>query len=270
MVEDNGQMTVSTNAAKRSRWRFSSAIMLGALMPMSLVPTGCAATDDYAEVQSPPQPSESPAIVEQALPEATRLALQTCAKEHAAKLSKHSYEIAFELEVTDTGEIDEIKTKGNRLDHTELETCMTDALKVLSVGDYLRPSDSLTSPAEPQSISSSSRALLGTTALLPQAIRLAPIVIAAPGGVIIVVAVVIVVAVAVLLPKSPKRSKDECDEEEKWATENCAKWLAKPNPHVEVVGPSKTMEESIFNNVSEDCGGKPRDWVSPGRPGRRF
>lgn len=256
----------STNAAKRSRWRFTSAIVLGALMPMSLVPTGCAATDDYAEVQSPPQPSEAPTIVEQALPEATRSSLQACAKEHAAKLSKHSYEIAFELEVTDTGEIDEIKVKGNRLDHMELETCMTDALKVLSVSDYLRPSDSLTSPAEPQSISSSSRALLGTTALLPQAIRLAPIVIAAPGGITIVVAVAIVVVAAVALGKLSKECQKQWDD----ARKICEKWIASPGGKRGLTGGYTDVENCARGRVDERCKGNEIDWGKQGRPGRRY
>lgn len=264
MITKGASMT-STDTGKRARWRFTCAIVLGAMLPMSLMPGGCAAADDYVEVQSPPQPTESSTVVEQELPEATKLALQTCAKEHAAKLPKHSYNIAFEIQVTARGEIDEIKAKGNRLENAEIETCMTEALKALSVRDYLRPDDSLTSPPEPQSVSSSSRALLGTTALLPQAIRLAPIVITAPGGVIIVVAVVIVVAIAVASMSA------ECVEEWDKAYKECDRQLDSNDPDHGVTGGYTNRKDCARGLVGQRCGGNRYDGDGRvARPGRRY
>jgi hypothetical protein len=231
---------------------------------LGLTPSACAAVDDYAEV--PPQPSETPTVVEQALPETIKSRLQACAKEHAAHLAKHSYEVAFDVQTTARGEIDEIKAKGDRLDDADLEACMTDALKTLAIRDYLRPDDSLTSPPEPQSVASSSRALLGTTALLPQAIRLAPIVISAPGGITIVVAVAIVVVAAVTLDKLSKECKKQWDD----ARELCREWIARPGGKRGLTGGYTDVEECARGRVDERCKGNEVDWGPQGRPGRRY
>lgn len=243
------------------RWRpraWATVLLLG------LTPSACAAVDDYAEV--PPQPSETPTVVEQALPETIKSRLQACAKEHAAHLAKHSYEVAFDVQTTARGEIDEIKAKGDRLDDADLEACMTDALKTLAIRDYLRPDDSLTSPPEPQSVASSSRALLGTTALLPQAIRLAPIVISAPGGITIVVAVAIVVVAAVTLDKLSKECKKQWDD----ARELCREWIARPGGKRGLTGGYTDVEECARGRVDERCKGNEVDWGPQGRPGRRY
>ena len=237
---------------------------MGDRAPAGLTPSACAAVDDYAEV--PPQPSETPTVVEQALPETIKSRLQACAKEHAAHLAKHSYEVAFDVQTTARGEIDEIKAKGDRLDDADLEACMTDALKTLAIRDYLRPDDSLTSPPEPQSVASSSRALLGTTALLPQAIRLAPIVISAPGGITIVVAVAIVVVAAVTLDKLSKECKKQWDD----ARELCREWIARPGGKRGLTGGYTDVEECARGRVDERCKGNEVDWGPQGRPGRRY
>ena len=234
------------------------------MLLLGLTPSACAAVDDYAEV--PPQPSETPTVVEQALPETIKSRLQACAKEHAAHLAKHSYEVAFDVQTTARGEIDEIKAKGDRLDGADLEACMTDALKTLAIRDYLRPDDSLTSPPEPQSVASSSRALLGTTALLPQAIRLAPIVISAPGGITIVVAVAIVVVAAVTLDKLSKECKKQWDD----ARELCREWIARPGGKRGLTGGYTDVEECARGRVDERCKGNEVDWGPQGRPGRRY
>lgn len=262
----NGVAMTSTNTGKRSLWRLTSAIVLGAMLPVSLMPAGCIETTDYVEVQSPQQQPESATVVEQALPEATRSALQICANAHAATLQKHSYDIAFEIQVTARGEIEEIKTKGNPLENAEVETCMTAALKALSVRNYLRPDDSLTSPPEPQSVLSSSRALLGTTALLPQAIRLAPIVITAPGGITIVVAVAIVVVAVVALGKLSKECQKQWDD----ARKICAQWIASPDGKRGLTGGYTNVEDCARGRVDERCKGNEVDWGKQGRPGRRY
>lgn len=248
-------MSDTLRNVRKKRCVCITALLLG------LLPLGCAATDDYVEV--PAQPFEAAPIVEQTVPPEIRAALQTCAKARAAHLSKHSYEATFEIQATARGEIEEIKPKGNRLDDADLETCMTNALKSLPIREYLPPDDSLMSPADPQSALSSSRALLGTTALLPQAIRLVPIVITAPGGITIVVAVAIVmVAVATM--------SAECQEEWRKAKDKCADMLEWNDVPRGVTGGYVNTKDCARGLVHVDCGGNRTDDGDRGaRPGRR-
>lgn len=230
---------------------------------LTLTAMGCAATDGY--VEAPLQPYESPVVVEQSLPATMTSALQSCAKERASQLPKHSYEVSFEIQATARGDIQEIVPKGNRLDDTELETCMTNALKELSIREYLRPDDSLVSPPDPQSVSASSRMLLGTAALLPQAIRLAPIVIAAPGGITIVVVVAIVVVAAAVATMSA-----ECQQEWDDAKKECLRQLESNDPDYGVTGGYTNLKDCARGLVGQRCGGNRYDGDGQGaRPGRR-
>jgi hypothetical protein len=210
------------------------------------------------EVQAPQQP------IEQTLPWEVGAALQACPKGRSLQLQKHSYNIAFEIQTTDEGVIQEVKATGDRLDNAEVEECMLQALKATSVRDYLRLKEP--SESQPQSVAPNSRALLGTTALLPQAIRLAPIVIAAPGGVTIVVSVVIIVAVAAVVADM----SEECLEEWRNAYKYCQEQLESNDPPRGVTGGYVNTKDCARGRVREACGGNLIDWGGKGaRPGRR-
>lgn len=254
----------TTDPNPRGRFATSWRAALATLLATSLVfPMGCAATDDYVEVQSPS--SAATVVAERALPPTITAALQACTKEERPlQLPRHSYEVSFEVQTTDEGVIQEIKVKGDGLDDADLEACMVEALKTTPVHDYLRAKESLESP--PVRVSSSSRALLGTAALLPQAIRLAPIVISAPGGITIVVAVAIVVVAAVVVEKLSK----ECQKQWADARRICAEWLSSPGGKHGLTGGYTDIENCARGRVDERCKGNEVDWGKQGRPGRRY
>lgn len=265
MVHNDEPMMIRTNIRNQrqrplSRWRSASATVFATALAMCLVPMGCAATDEYAE--TPPQSLERtlhPSIVN---------ALQICANEGVSRLHRHAYEISFEVETTAKGIMTGIASRGKRLDDEQMETCMIQALRAMPVHDLFPLED--TGPATSQNNSPAARALFGTTSVLPQLIRFAPIVIAAPGGITIVVAVVVVVAVAAVATTTSKPTKEECAKEMLVAEAECKELFKMQNPPIDVVGRSLTMGECIFNHLSEDCGGKKLDWGKQGRPGRRY
>jgi hypothetical protein len=172
--------TASPNT--RSTWRLAWTTLFATTLAFCLVPTGCAATDDF--VEAPPQPSELAQSTEHSLSPSEIAALQTCANERAGRLSRHSYEISFEVQATGAGVVRDVEPQGKRLDDTELEACFIRALKEMQVVDLLPVDEPL--PATSQSILPPARSLIGTTTVLPQVIRLAPVVLSVSGVTIIV------------------------------------------------------------------------------------
>jgi hypothetical protein len=136
-----------------------------AIVAVVLLMAGCAATDNYPEI-----PSHSLAVASPAreLSASIWVALKNCVTAESSELSRHSYEISFEVETTNRGVVDRVVPKGNRLDGAVVETCMLGALRQISVREYM---DSNSFSHEPQSQSLSSRAMIGNTAALPQVIR---------------------------------------------------------------------------------------------------
>jgi len=246
-------------------WQSPLAALLATTLVMGTMPVGCAATDEYAVVASP-QADVAP--VEQEFPEAVAANLKSCAKAGGSRLERNSYDVEFEVQADADHVVQEAKLNGGRLDDAETEACFIKALKQLPIDDIVRRQGSVSSTS--QLVSTSSRGFLGNTAALPQLIRLAPIVLTAPGGITIVVGVVIVVAVVAVVSKL----SEECEEEKKWAIENCSKYISWNDPPWEVIGPGRDRKiaECIRNTMSVDCGGKaePKKRDNHGRNGRRF
>jgi len=269
MVDQDAPMTISTNARKRLWWRFAWATLFATSLVVCLVPAGCAATDEVAE--TPPQPSVQPEPAERYLTPSVIQSIKACAKERASRLLRHSYELTFDIDATNKGVIRSIDAKGNRLDDADMEVCMIRALQDLPVRDFIENGESL--PETSKNVLSSSRSLIGSAAVLPTVIRLAPIVIAAPGGITIVVGVVIIVAVAAVVVESTRKpTKEECEEEKTLVIKECLELLAMRDPPLEIVGRKPNMAECIVNSLTEDCGGKKVDWgkKGQGQPGRRW
>jgi hypothetical protein len=285
VVYEDELLTIQTSTRNQrprvlSRWRSVSATLFAATLAMCTATlamctasTGCAASDEYA--QAPPQPSEQAQPLVRSLDPGVENAIRACVKEGVSRLKWHSYDISFEVQATPEAVVQDVETKGKRLDDKALETCMMTALKAMPVRDLLKPDDSLLDdsvPASSQSISPAARSLMGHAEVLPQLIRLAPIVLTTPTGVTIVVAVVVVVAVAAVISNSTTRkpTQAECDEEKALVTAECIRMLALKDPPLEVVGRNRSLAECIINTLTEDCGGKPLDWGKQGRPGRRY
>lgn len=255
-------MTVSTSPRNRLRWRFAWATLFTTTLATCMVLAGCAATDEYAE--TPPQPSEVSSS-ERALSPATVVALQNCVTARASGLSRHSYDLSFEVEATAKGVVRGVESKGSRLDDVELEACMVRVLENLDVRDLV-PQEEV-SPATSQGTLPPARSLIGNTMVLPQVIRLVPVVIAAPGGITIVVGVVIIVAVAAVVGGKMSR---ECKKQWKDAEEYCDELLATPNPSPNLTGGYTNRNDCARGHVDERCGGNRLEWGNQGKPGRRY
>ena len=103
--------------------------------------------------------------------------------------------------------------------------------------------------------------------VLPNVIRLAPLIISAPGGVTIVVAVSIVAVAAIAVGSMSA----ECEEEWKTAKELCDKELRSLDPKRGLTGGYKNPDDCERGHVSEPCGGNAVDWGRKvARPGRRW
>lgn len=272
MISKDEPMTIRTNACKplrrvSSRWRWASASLFATILAACFVPTGCGASDEY--VEAPPQPSE-PSQSSQSSDPAHRVippenvnVLKACVKEGAPRLSRHAYELSFEMEVDAKGAIRGTEPKGKRLDDAKLETCLIKALEAMPMRELLALDGA--EPVTSQNNSPAARALFGTTSVLPQLIRFAPIVIAAPGGITIVVAVVVVVAVAAVATMSA-----DCQKEWDEATEECQRQSDSNNPDYGVTGGYIDIKKCARGLVAQRCGGNRYDGGGlTARPGRR-
>lgn len=262
MIRHGKRMTDSTRSNNRAKatsigWRLVRATIFATCV----MSTACAVTDEQPE--TPPQPTE-PASSERAVALGIVIALKNCVTTGVSRLSRHSYELSFEVEATPKGVIQEVKSKGSRLDDAQMEACMIDALEGMSVRDFLPTEDS--SPAMSKNVLPSSRSLIGTAeTVLPQLIRLAPIVISASGVTIIVgVGVIVLVAAAVATMSA------ECVQEWEHAYEECLKQLESNDPDYGVTGGYINAKECARGLVRVGCGGnRVDDGGQPARPGRR-
>lgn len=268
MVKHDVPMRGWTNRRTRRgsvwrRWRPAGAALCAMTLAMCFVPAACAVTDEQAEM--PPQPSNQIATSKRAIPAITQSALFACADEGAKRLSRHTYDISFEAQATATRVLAPVEPVGNRLDDAELEKCMIRALEAMPVYEIQPDDDS--APATSQRVLPHVRGLIGNTAVLPQVIRLIPIVIAAPGGITIVVTVTVVIAVAAVA--GGKMTKD-CQKQWKEAREYCDELLATRNPSRDLTGGYTNREDCARGHVDERCGGNRVDWGDRGRSGRRY
>jgi len=264
-------MTIRTNARSRrsmvlSLWRWASATLFATTLAMCTVPTGCAATDAGAE--TPPQPLELSPSSEPSLAPSTEAAFQACVNEGVSRLSRNSYDVSFEVDATPKGVIRGVESKGKRLDDAKIEACMIRAVRAMPVRDLLPPDDSLLDdsvPASSQRVLPSARNLLGNTAVLPQVLRLAPVVLTASGVTIVVTVVVIVAVVAVAATMS-----EECQQEWRDAKDKCAELLELNDPPHDVTGGYVNTKDCARGLVRQSCGGNRYDGNGqPARPGRR-
>ncbi len=271
MVHKDEPMTIRTNIRNQSqrplsRWGSASATFFATALAICLVPMGCAASDEYAE--TPPQPSEQSQPLERTLHSSMVIALQHCVNEGVSRLSRHAYDLTFEIDATAKGAIRGVESKGKRLDDAQMETCLIQALRQIPVSELLPPDDSVLDdsiPASSQRILPPGRVLLGNTAVLPQVIRLAPIVVTA-SGVTIVVAVVVVVAVAAVVATMSA----ECVAEWEKAYKYCQEIQDSNDPPHDVTGGYVNTKDCARGHVREACGGNLIDWGGKGaRPGRR-
>lgn len=225
------------------------------------MPVGCAATDEVVEVPTQPPPVSA----EKELSATMTIALQNCVAAEASQLSRHAYEISFEIDATSAGVVRGVEMKRRGLENAGIETCMLQVLESLYVRQYL-PQEELFQ-SSPQSNLQSSKALLGTTAVLPQLIRLAPIVLTVPGCITVVVGVVIVVAVAAVAVGSMSA---ECAEEWDKAFKECRRQADSNDPDYGVTGGYIDMKACARSLVRVGCGGNRVDDGGQGaRPGRR-
>jgi len=140
---------------------------------------------------------------------------------------------------------------------------MIQALEQMSVRDVIPADESF--PATSQNILPPARNLIGSTAVLPQVIQFAPIVLSA-SGVTIVVGVGVVVLASVVVGKLSKECQEQWDE----AIRQCVEWLSSPNPPRNMTGGHKNPKDCARGHVDERCGGNKLDWEGQGaRPGRR-
>jgi hypothetical protein len=257
-------------AAGRRRWlgrqarsagarsfRLAGAALVATCMAVCMVPMGCGASDGYAE--APRQRTSS------SLPPVTIRALQACGERHGGRLSRHAYEIGFEVELKGD-RVREVTPQGPRLDDAGLERCLMDALRTMADAGFSRESELISyGGLLPR------QGVLANVSVLDQLIRLAPLVVTTASGTTIVVAIMVLVVVAAVSMPRDRPTEEECEEEWKHAKAECERWLSTPNPPKGVVGWGLTMKECIEGYVSEACGGKKRKRGPQGpRPGRRY
>jgi hypothetical protein len=162
------------------------------------------------------------------------------------------------------GSIRSVDPKGIRLDDAAMEACMIEALEGMSVRDLLPPED--WSPPTSQGILPPARHLIGTAeTVIPQLIRLAPIVISASG-----VTIIVGVGVLVLVAAAAATMSAECAQEWKNAKDKCAELLETNNPPYGVTGGYINTKDCARGLVRVGCGGnRVDDGGQPARPGRR-
>lgn len=250
-------MSKRTNFAMRK----GAGVLFAVCFGLCLMPMGCAATDEYTVVASP-QTDVTP--VEQEFPEDIAAKLKSCAKADGSSFAEHSYDVTFEVQLDEVKAITDVKPNGSRLDDAKMEMCMMTALKELPIEFILRRQGS--GPATSQIVSPASRRLLGNVAALPQLIRLAPIILTAPGGVTIVVCVVIVVAAVAVVGSMSQ----ECVKEWKSAKDKCADLLEENDPPQGVTGGFVDTKQCARGLVSQRCGGnRVDDGGLIAQPGRK-
>lgn len=266
MLNGDEPMKNRTNAGDHcstvsSRRRLASATLFATTLAMCMVLIGCAATDEY--VEAPSHLSEHSQPSHRVLQPNIVTALQSCMNEGVSRLSRHAYDLSFEVEVNAARAIRGITPQGKRLDDAKIETCIIKVLDTMPMRDLFPLDDA--EPVTSQNNSRPGRNLLGTTSVLPQVIRFVPIVIAAPGGITIVVTVVVVVAVATVATMSA-----ECEKQWDDARDYCDKLLRTRNPSPHLTGGYTDVENCARGHVDELCKGNPVDWGNQGRPGRRY
>ncbi len=162
-------------------------------------------------------------------------------------------------------QVREVTPRRPRLEDADLERCMMAALRTMADAGYSPDPDDLISrggllPA---------RGVLANVSVLPEVIRLIPVVVTGSGVTIVVVVAVLVVAAAVSIPKQKKPTKAQCDKEWEEARKQCRGQLKIPGPKSRwgITGGYTDVEECARGLVSEPCKGND---VDHGRPGRRY
>jgi hypothetical protein len=233
--------------------------LLATCMAVCMVPMGCGASDGYAE--APRQRTSS------SLPPVTIRAVQACGERHGGRLSRHAYEIGFEVELKGD-RVREVTPQGPRLDDAGLERCLMDALRTMADAGFSRESELISyGGLLPR------QGVLANVSVLDQLIRLALLVVTTASGTTIVVAVMVLVVVAAVSMKDdePKKpTKEECDEEWKRAIAKCKEWLSMPNPPRWLTGGYTDPKLCAKGHVMEGCLGNEVNWGKQGRPGRRY
>jgi hypothetical protein len=155
--------------------KLTSSAGLALCLGLAFTPLGCGGSQETRVEPFHPAP-EGPTA-----PEVTVAKLEACGSEGAASLKDDHYAIVFDVDVTESGDVDRVKIRDSVIGDHGIESCMARALEGMPVPrSVLRQLDA--GPVSPQS-----RGVMGN-ALVAVAVELAPIVIIA-AGVTFVVAV---------------------------------------------------------------------------------
>ncbi len=238
------------------------ATVLAALalcLGFGLISAGCGARTGPV-----PVPDATP---DNPVPESTLSRLKECAEQWADDLESRSYEVGFELTITEVGYVDEAEPMEPRLGVRAMESCMASALRTMYVPQFVM--EKVSSELSSQGMSAEERGLIGQTETMDKFIlTLGPIIIeAGPVAIILTLAIVGTVAMVKL---ADKKEQEECNKEWKDARDDCIELLNLRDPPRYVKGPYNDVENCARGLVREKCGGNRIDYGDQGaRPGRK-
>ncbi len=238
------------------------ATMLAALalcLGFGLISVGCGTRTGPV-----PVPDATP---DNPVPESTLSRLKECAEQWADDLESRSYEVGFELTITEVGYVDEAEPMEPRLGVRAMESCMASALRTMHVPQFVM--EKVSSELSSQGMGAEGRGLIGQTETMDKFIlTLGPIIIEA-GPVAIILTLAIVGTVAMV--KAVEMTQEECDEERDWAEKHCRKLLESPNPSRHQTGGYTNVKDCMKGFISQKCKeGNPVDYGDqPARPGRK-
>jgi hypothetical protein len=145
--------------------RLTSCTGLALCVGLAFAPLGCGGSQEPSVEPFHPAP-EGPTA-----PEATVAKLEACASESAARLKDDHYAIVFDVDVTESGDVDRVKIRDSVIGDHGIESCMARALEAMQVPrTILRML--VAEPVSPQS-----RGAVGNVLVVGAAVELVPIVI---------------------------------------------------------------------------------------------
>lgn len=232
---------------------------------LTLSPLGCAPSDEYTVLEHP--------TPQNPWPESTRARLQGCLDDASANMPDAEHSAHFELVLTADGRSREVRIKGPRLQAPGLETCLTDAIRAMTVPSFVLEQ---APPRVSRRNMPPMHHLIGTATGVDQAsiehilITLGPLALRAGAvGLVVVVGIVIIAAVATWVDSA---NDEQCQEEWDDARRKCRNLLTSQNPSRRLTGGYTDLEDCARGFVTEQCGGNPIDWGNDSgpRPGRRM
>ncbi len=236
----------------------SKALAVCLMLALAVFPTSCASTE------STPVRTPTP---DNPWPDSTRARVQECVEQGVSDLPEGHNSVQFDLFVTPDGLVQEVRAKGETLAAHDVQICINQALKAMTVPAFVL--ERAASASNKQPVMMPSRELMGdvTVATMEGILAgLEPMLVeAGPVGVAVIVGIFVLAAVVGFAGKWSK----SCQKEQQSAVDRCLNLLQLKYPSRNFTGGHTDVVACAKGFVSQPCGGNAVDYGPSARPGRR-